>query len=304
MNKKILLVAMGLLAIFTSKPLKIMKPILLLIFGFFIIVLKPVYAIENQISLNGFYLHQYKTVALSTLGKPFRQIERKDSKVEAFLVSQKGYMVFVYLDSTPHNIFSIQITGEAPKMIPFVGLILGDDEEKVRKILGKPDSKTPIPQPKVNRWNYDKKNFSIEIDENGKLYSIKIKRYPYLLKKTKPNSDPWEDFKKTILKKNIKGLAKFLHPEMEIYKENKTLTIDKSFHTFFKKPSTSFLNAMFAKENSVYKELQLTKAEEEIRILEKNVGLVYKFYEGKILQEIFFLPYANEYRIYEIKFRK
>ena len=110
-------------------------------------------------------------------------------------------MVFVYLDSTPHNIFSIQITGEAPKMIPFVGLILGDDEEKVRKILGKPDSKTPIPQPKVNRWNYDKKNFSIEIDENGKLYSIKIKRYPYLLKKTKPNSDHGKILKKLFSKK-------------------------------------------------------------------------------------------------------
>jgi hypothetical protein len=73
---------------------------------------------------------------------------------------------------------------------------------------------------------------------------------------------------------------------------------------FFLDKTTVFYKALLSDYSSVYEELKATEPEREIRVYEKvGVGIVHKFNKGKILKEIVFLPFAGQYRIYEIAFR-
>ncbi len=265
----------------------------------------PAYAAENQFQLNGFWLHQYKKAISPSLGKPFQTGKTDYSTWEAYALSSKSYMVFEFLKDKPHWIYSIQITGAATEMIPFMGLKLGDDESQVIATLGKPDKVKRVEDYKVNLYEYKDKNYTLEINDQRKIYSLRITEYNELFKTVSRDSPDWKAFKKAILNKDLRGISEFFRPDAEIYINDEVLAIDKPFHSFFSYPAGKFYAALLKGERSVFKELQSTEPEAEIRLIENfGVGLVYKFYKGVILEEIVFFPYAGKYRVYEIKFRK
>jgi hypothetical protein len=265
----------------------------------------PIHAWANQFQLNGFWLQQYKKAVTTTLGKPFRVNETANSTWEAYALSNRSYMVFEFLKDKPDLIYSIQITGDACAMIPFFGLKLGDDKFQLFETLGKPDKIQRIEARKVDLYEYKDKNFSFEINDQGKICSLRITGYRELFKDVAADFSYWNAFKKAILNKDFKGLADFFRPDAEIYINDDVLDIDKPLRSFFTHPAGKFYDALFNGDESVLNQLQSVEPQAEHRItLNSGVGHVYKFYTGQILQEIVFFPYAGTYRVYEIKFRK
>jgi hypothetical protein len=276
--------------------------------GFCLVILLcscPLYAWANQFQLNGFWLHQYKKAITASLGKPFQTGKTANTTWESYALSSKAHMVFGFSKDEPNMISSIQIMGDEAEMVPFMGLKLGDDKSQLMATLGKPDKIKRIEERNVDLYEYKNKNFSIEINEQGKICSVRITDYTELLKRAANNFSYWKDFKRAILNKDFKGLAEFFRPDAQIYINGEVLDIDRAFRSFFFHPAGKFYDALLGGESSVLSEIQDGEPQAERRItLNSGVGHVYKFYTGTILEEIVFFPYAGTYRVYEIKFRK
>jgi hypothetical protein len=263
------------------------------------------YAGELQTDLNGFRLWQLKPTVASAMGKPFDTFTTDDSMVEAYRLDDKAYMVFEYLKKYQNNIYSMQITGSTDKALPFIGLRLGDDITKVTNILGKPSHITKVESPKVSSYEFEDKNYTVEIDDKNKLYSIKIFITKDLLGKTSESFKAWGEFKAAIVAKDNRRIIEMLRPDVEIYKSGKVLSINQKYADFIEHPDKDFIATLVGDNGSVLNELTETEPEAELRIHEKvGVGEVYKFYKGKILKEIVFYPYNGINRVYEIEFRE
>jgi hypothetical protein len=261
---------------------------------------------ENITDLNGFRLWQYKSAIKASLGEPTKKITKKDWIYEIYNLPENSYMVFTYFNNFPNNTYSIQISGSTNKTIPFKGLILGDNVEKVKTILGNPTDITNSELPNVKVYNFNNSNYSVEIDENGKLLSIRVFVTNDFFKSSSAVKDnPWENFKKAVLEKDTQAILNWLRPDVEIYKDNKVLSIDKKYSDFIEKTNTQFFNALIADKNSVYAELKNSEPEGSNRFIkELGIGLVYKFPKGTNLQEIVFFPYNGKHRVFEIAFKK
>lgn len=259
---------------------------------------------ELPVDLNGFRLWQYKSAAENHFGKPFQTMKRDDHVLEAHQVSKSSYMVFEYGKTFPENAGSIQITGYPTKMIPFMGLQLGDSEEKVISVLGKPSSTKKITSPPVTIWYYDKKNYTTEFDQQGRLYTIKIHLDEKMMNEADMAPENWAAFKQAILAKDKDTILKWLRPDVEISWHGRTLSIDKRFADFQSAPDRDFMEALIGDKSSVHTQIRAAEPEVAMRLmLEMGAGWVYKFHEDNVLAEIVFFPYNGQFRVYEVKFR-
>ncbi len=269
-----------------------------------ILVSCPLYARANQFQLNGFWLHQYKKAVTTSLGKPFQTGKTANSIWKSYALSSNDHMTFEFQKDNPNFIYAIQITGDAAEMVPFMGLKLRDDKSQLFATLGRPDKIKRIENHQTDLYDYKDKNFSFEINDQGKICSIRITEYRELFKSAPQGFSYWKDFKRAILNRDFKGLAEFFRPDAQIYINNETLDIDRAFRSFFFLPAGKFYNALLGSEGSVLSELQREEPQAGLRItLNYGTAHVYKFRTGTTLEEIVFFPYGNKYRIYEIKFR-
>ena len=277
----------------------------LILFAAILLVPIALGAADIQTDLNGFRLMQFKTAVEAFFGKPFESFKTASTIVEAYRVDSDAYMVFEYLNGLPDNIYSIQLTGQTLKASPFRGLILGDDAKKIEGILGKPSSTKKIESPNVWEYQYEGTNYSLEIDDKGKLYSIRLFTNTDIAQKADEKFKSYDQFKAFVLKKDVEGILAMLRPDVEIYKAGKVLSIKQRYTDFVANPDKEIIAALLGDSDSVLKELTESEAEGELRLTEKmGVGEVYKFYKGKILKEIVFFPYNGKYRVYEIAFRE
>lgn len=281
-----------------------MKKLLLLIISFLLTNCYSAFCSDIQTNLNGFSLLQFKGVPSKYFGPPAKQIELESSIAEMYIVDEKSYMVFEYSKSNPNFIYSLQITGNTSEMIPFKGkLSLGDMSGKVIDILGKPSTISELDDPKVKVYKYDNSNYSIEIDESDKVYSIKLSFPKELVSKVDNDQEHWNEFKKIILAKDVESILLAFRPDGEILINDKALIIDKKIDEFVKNPDPEFLAALIGNDVSVFNEIQSNEVEVNIRIMEKvGVGMVYKFPSNSKLKEIVFCPYNGKYKIFEISF--
>ena len=255
--------------------------------------------------LNGFRLWQFTSVVKAHFGNSFDSRKGEGTIIEAFRVTDKSYMVFERMQKRPENIFSIQITGYPTVMKPFRGLVLGDPATKVAGVLGRPSRTKSLKEPPVTAHYYDNANYTIEIDSDNRLYSIRISVSNDFMNKAELNFEVWNQFKKAVLAKDMTTILELVRPDVEIYKSGDVLAIKERYDDFCAKPDDKFANALFGERNSVYEELKKTEPEGEMRVAENvGVGQVFKFYKGQILKEIVFFPYAGKYRVYEIAFRE
>ena len=262
-------------------------------------------AADIQTDLNGFRLLQLRNVAENYFGKPFDTFKTNSSTVEAYRIDSNAYMVFEYNKNFPNNIFSIQLTGYTNKALPFKGLILGDDVQKVNDILGKPASTEKIESPNVSKYSYEGTNYTVEIDDKGKLYSIRIYGTKDVVQKANDTFKSYEKFKALVIAKDIKSIVEMLRPDVEIYKKGKVLSINQRYADFAATPDKEIVTALLGDTDSVLQEMKESEPEGELRLIKDfGVGEVYKFYKGKILKEIVFFPYNGKNRVYEIEFRE
>lgn len=260
------------------------------------------------VDLNGLRLWQFKAAVRKSLGAPDQVVPLDGSSVEVYRLGKQAYAALKYLDSSPHNVYSIQVTGTSLRgMTPFQGLVLGDPQSKVVQALGRPTSIERVQDPQapgtVQAYAYPG-NYSVEILEGKTLYSIRVQASRDLLGGPTAGN-PWDEFRAAVLRKDAAAVLRHLRPDVEIYRGGATHVIDRAYSAFQKRPDPAFLQAFLGESNGVRSVLQRARPQSSVRIHAiVGVGRVFKFPTGEAIEEIVFFPYAGRLRVYEVRFRR
>jgi hypothetical protein len=255
--------------------------------------------------LNGWRLLQFTQSVEPVLGKPFTTKDDPPLHYRAYVLGDDAYMVFGTHDGQPQVIDSLQLTGTAAgDMLPFKGLKLGDDRGKVIAALGEPTSRTQIDEPKVTRWDYQGTNYSVELDSDDRLYSIRIGIGHGFMEPGDDSDEDWEKFVAAVRSRDPGRLLDRLRPDMEVYRDGEALAIRRRYSDLAASPDAAILDAFFSSTSGVLRYLDTCQAEANARATETmGVGLAYKFNPECPLAEVVLFPYAGEYRVYEVAFR-
>ncbi|NIP56426.1 MAG: hypothetical protein GWO41_00590, partial [candidate division Zixibacteria bacterium] len=218
--------------------------------------------------LNGFRLWQYDTAADKHFGKPYKTFNREHTTIKAYGINDTSYMAFEYMNEKYNsNIYSIQITGYPTNMQPFKGIKLGDPISKVEKLLGKPSRSKPVSGTPYTINYYDELNFSTEYDDQGRLYSLRLYITKEFMEAKEHTFETWQKFKSAVKKKDIKGLLGTLRPDVEIYKDNQTLKVNKRYSDFVAGPDKKIVQALIGDRNSVRQALLQSEPDGEMRLV-------------------------------------
>lgn len=255
--------------------------------------------------LNGWRLLQFTETVDKTLGQPFTTRDDPPYRNRAYRVGEDAYMVFGIHDEQSQVIDSLQLTGTAAAdMLAFKGLKLGDDRSKVIAALGEPTSITEIDDPKVSRLNYRDSNYTVELDDKRRLYSIRIDLHHDFMKPHDNTEQDWAALVAAVRSRNTEKLLETLRPDMEIYRGGEVLAIRLRYSDFAAAPDPAILDAFFSASSGVLHYLDTCEYEAHVRVSEHvGVGLAYKFDPECPLAEIALFPYAGQYRVYEVAFR-
>lgn len=257
--------------------------------------------------LYGFRLGQFREAAAGELGKPLQKEKFPDGyEYEVFLVKPDTsvYMFFEFAAGQTDIIWSIQISGVDNSIdIGFKNLRLGDGKSVVEKICGPPQKIQDAGKYGV-RWEYDKSNYSFEINPNGKLSSIKIKN-TYVNDAPDASKLPAFDQVVTELTAQTNAeLAAVLSPGIEINYDNKTFLFGRSLRS-----------EIIADHSRVFEVMRnISQGLKKINTndpdtYEENVRAVYgvgirhviKVKKGHIIKEIVMQYENGKYVIWEIK---
>lgn len=276
-------------------------------FGLLVVfaLILPASATEPQVELNGWRLQQFVKAMDSTYGEPYKVIVEGGITSRVHFIDEQAYMVAGATDTFPNHIATLQLTGISAKPIPFLGLQLGDPEEKVISVLGTPDTRVRIEDWKVTRYDYPGRNYSVELDDAGKLYSIRIISDASVTSAIADDAfSPWAEFADALASRDTARILDQLRPDIEIYRHGRILDIDRRFRDFAENPDADFMSALVG-ESGLLEAIADVRPDELVRVTEKmGVGLVFAFPADSTLEEIVFFPYAGRYRVYEIAFRE
>lgn len=267
----------------------------------------------SQIELNGFLLGQYKIVLESTFGEPFKEIAHEDGWVDRFYSLGPGaesYMLFGLSNKDDVQIIAMQITGNsAPGMFPFLGLRLGDSKSKVLEVLGEPSSIKPVVVPDLNLdlkyYQYEGRNYSVEINHLDKLYSIRLVGDEGLLQEAQ-GVPAIEELKVCVLRKDADCLVGVLAPDFEAFKDGKAITYSTAARRELANSASPLVHLLLGSENSLRSVFADEKLDghSELRLYEsKRLDWVFKYPDSKIIQEIVYTFHSGEWRVWEIRFR-
>jgi len=264
----------------------------------------------SQIELNGFLLGQYEKAPDDAFGKPTQVTTTEDHwTYRAYLFDKQhtGYMAFKLRAGDEKKLFSIQVAGDrGTAMRPFLGLTLGDDKTKVRQVLGTPDKIEAEADYPVDLYEYRDRNYSVEINRQGKLTSIQIAGYDGFAKQPDSAIPDISTLKKLVVANDIDGLLGQLAGDLEIYKGDQTYSFAGSARSELSNRNSRIWKLLFADEQSVRAAFtsEPFNPDQQIRLYEKGPpGSVAKFPNSKVIEEIVYEFEAGTWRIWEIKLR-
>jgi hypothetical protein len=260
----------------------------------------------SQRELNGILLGQRRAVMVAEFGKPFSSVPHKDDggvqEVYAVSADQQTYMACEYATKGNGAPLLLQLTGNTnPKTLPFLGLRLGDSKDKVIQALGKPSSvKSEVEFP-VELWEYNDRNYSVEIDRSGRLYSIRIVA-DYGFPESPSSSIPdFESFRKALLSGKIDHLLEAVSADLEIYRHSDSHNFIAGARKELSDPKTAIAKALVDLKTILSD--QNVQGDPQLRISEHQPPQsVFKFSPPTALKEIAFRWEAGAWRAYEIAF--
>lgn len=196
-------------------------------FFLFILFFGAVESLAQQYiyDLNGFRLRQYREAVFNELGEaPQSGAMGDDMEYEAFFLSEEPlvYMVFQYRLPYDGLIFSIQITGDDPRIdLGFRGLRFGASEQDVIKALGQPARRIDVGE-RGTRLEFDKANFSVEVNTEKRLSSVRIMDDDDVVSLPDPKSIPaFKDMVKTLSSGTNAEMSELISPDLELYVDGK-----------------------------------------------------------------------------------
>ena len=255
--------------------------------------------------LNGWRLQQFAAIVTSEMGEPFKSLEDPPFRYHAYRFDEQAYLVVGIDQAQPNHVASLQLTGKASTLMsPFKGLRLGDGRDKVLAVLGPPSDIVAVAEPKLSRLEYADRNYSVELDEAGGLYSIRLHINQAFMHIPPDDEDPWPDFLAALESGDAKRLLPHLRPDVEVYRHGRTLSIQQRFSDFAARPDPALLDAFLSADSGVRRHARDCRHETAVRVTEKmGVGVVWKFEEPCGLGEVVMFPHAGRYRVYEVAFR-
>lgn len=205
---------------------------------FFLIVLVfgvvESFAQQYIYDLNGFRLRQYREAVFNELGEaPQSGAMGDDMEYEAFFLSEEPlvYMVFQYRLPYDGLIFSIQITGDDPSIdLGFRSLRFGASEQDVIKALGQPARRIDVGE-RGTRLEFDKANYSVEINTEKRLSSIRIMDDDVVALPDPKSIPAFKDMVKTLTSGTNAEISELLAPDMELYVDGKATFFGRRLRT-------------------------------------------------------------------------
>lgn len=257
----------------------------------------------SQRELNGILLGQRRSAMVAEFGQPFdsRPHEEDSGIQEAYAVSpdQKTYMACEFPKSGDERSTFLQLTGEpSPKTLPFLGLRLGDSKELVIKTLGKPSRVTIEKDFPVSLYEYDDRNYSVEIDRKGLLYSIRIVAgYGFPESPTTPTPNITR-FRDALKSGNLDRLLDTISADLALYPEGRPF--NRGARSELSQPDSKFA-ATIARVRAILSD-PMVEGDPNIRIREhESPQVVFKFPPKTGLEEIVYHWEAGAWRVYEIQ---
>jgi hypothetical protein len=220
-------------------------------------------------------------------------------------------MVVKYDDVRPNHAVALQLTGDSSKkVLPFVGVRLGDDTTAALRVFGPPTSRRAIANPQLTLWTYQDRNFSIEFTPSGRLYSISILGYvgfPPL-----PTGGlPIAALRRALSASSALALMPLLAPDAEVYRGDSVHTFGRSVRRELADSSSRMAQELLFGERSLRNALADSAAwsgtDEVLRLHERpRAGAIYrvvKFKDESPVRELVFEGIAGEWRLWEIAWR-
>lgn len=265
---------------------------------------------DLQVDLLGWRLQQFDNGVADAMGEPWKTLDQGNRSSRLFRLGKQGYFAIHTDRRVEHYIDSLQVTGFGPGPELIHGLRLGDPREKVLAALGQPDrirplDISPVHPLKVDVWEYDDRNYSIELDPRGRLYSLLLFSNEHLFAFPPDSSpEPWDELAAAATSGNFERLEPLLRPDIEVYRGDDTLSNHRRYQDFVASPPADLLAAFFDLSSGVAAVARQPAPAGFARVVEKmGVGMVYQFPADSLLEEVVFFPYLGSWRVYEVRFR-
>jgi hypothetical protein len=266
--------------------------------------------ITGEIELAGFQLGQLRTAIHHQLGAPIKKEITEDNWIYEFHLIKPDtsvYGLFKYAVWDTTRLYGFQLNGDSyEEMHPFKGFKIGSPKEQADHILGEVNHIKQIEDPPLTIQYYKDKNYSIEIDPDGKIFGIHI--FGDILETKPQQSKPTlHAFHHAIEKKNVDSLLATLAPDVIIHKKGAQLRYSGAAREEFKKTDTDFMKALLGATESVWYALAQERAEGTERTKTDETAHekheYFDFFDSSIISQIAYKPLAGKWRVSEITFR-
>jgi hypothetical protein len=287
-----------------------MKKLLILVFGMAHFAFGQ--EVSGEVELAGFLLGQERKAVHAALGTPVQKRITKDGWIYEFQRVKPDtsvYALFKYPQWDTTRVYSIQLNGDSfDEMHPFCGFKLGASKETVYKVFGEYDHTTQVDDPPLTIQYYKNKNYSVEIDQDGKVYGIQVFGS---IQRTKPveATPSLKQFAHAITSKNVDSLLTYLAPDAAIFYKGSVITYAGAARAEFQNKDSQMVKHLLGDTNSVWYAFTREMAEGALhnRTIDyeegQNMTYYYQMYDSSILSEVVFVPHAGKWKVSEIKFR-
>ena len=266
------------------------------------------------LELNGWMLGQHQSAVSAYYPTPYQSHDGGPIRNDVHVLDResKTYMIFSIDESRPTNyLLMMQLTGGATpaQKHAFIGLRLGDPVARVRAVLGEPDATRASDLPGVTMWDYTQRNYTVEIDADGRLYSIRLEYWtglPTAPPKEEIGAPPLKPFTDAIRTRDVDALVALLMPDVEVYLDGEPQQVAGPFRDQLADPSSPVAAALFGKDLSVARALANAAGAPEVNLRlweDAGVGWVVKYpppKSGPRIAELVWKYYPGGWRIWEI----
>jgi hypothetical protein len=267
--------------------------------------------VTGEIELAGFQLGQLRTAIHHQLGAPIEKEITDDKWIYEFHLIKPDtsvYGLFKYAAWDTTRLYGFQLNGDSyEEMHPFKGFKIGFSKDKANQILGEVNHTKKIDDPPLIVQYYKDKNYSIEIDPDGKIFGIHI--FGDVLE-TKPRDlkPTLHSFHDAVVKKSADSLLANLAPDVIIHKNGKQLVYAGAAREEFNNKESEFMKALLGPTESVWYALAQERAEGTERTKTDETAHekheYFDFFDSNIISQISYKPLAGKWRVSEITFRK
>lgn len=259
----------------------------------------------SQRELNGYLLGEDAKPLSEGFDSLIREQKYSDGwidRVYSLDTSRSAFMVFGFSDSSD-DCLSIQITGKAgTTMYPFLGLRLGDTREKVNDIFGPPTQVQHLPASHLEFLQYRRRNYTVELDSLGLLWSIRILGYRGFPDNPTDSLPTLETVFQSLRSSDPEVILEALAPDAELIVGDSVYTFAGSAFDVVNDRSSRFAQLLYSGASSLASLDQsfIRAATLDPASLSVNVPK-FEFPPNSPVEDMVFVVHAGKWRIWEAR---